>query len=353
MHTKHKTSLYNRLQMIDGVSLQTSTLETSCKITVNERFPLIGDEVPVSYSFGTGMKKFCMTASNRKPREIYIDRVERNNLCVKSGLIDDEGTSKIALLGMYFMKTRSPLLKRFTFQDDSYLYCVKGTTSGKKLSMTYEAILKYNQTWYQQKCHARLSGFVSKKEKAFEASPQNRVMPSIVGQKVGKTIEYRTIYYEVVPDSMMARYLESLIVLDQPSMAYERVTDPFPMIERYREDYIATSTPREFVARIRNRLSQEDYCMQMNGWMESYLKFLDVKAYKDDWFILVEDIVKPDGYVETPMKKNAVERAFYGGATQKRSISKRSTSKRTKKTWKMGPCMGGRSGYAVGDFGDI
>lgn len=336
--------------MIDGVTLTTSTLEINCKITVNERFPLIGDEIPVSYSFGTGMKRFCMTASNRKPREIYIDRVERNNLCVKSGLIDDEGTSKIVLLGLYFMKTRTPQLKRFTLQDDSYLYCTVGATSGKKLSMTYEAILKYNQTWYQQKCHARLSGFVSKKEKVFEASSQNRVIPCIIGQKIGKTIKYRTIYYEVVPDSMMARYLESLVVLDQPSMAYERVTDPFPMIEQYREDYIKTSTPREFVARIRNRLSQEDYCVKMNGWMESYLKFLDVKAYKDDWFILVEDIVKPDGYVETPMTKNAVKHAFHGGSFKNIYTRKHGNSR---KIWRMGPCAGGRSGYVVGDIGDI
>ena len=339
----------NSYQMAQGVYLRTSTLETSCKITVNDRIS-IGDELFVSYSFGTGMKKFCMTASNRKPREIYIDRVERNNLCIKSGLIDDEGTSLIVLAGLYFMKMHTPRLIRFTLQDDSYAYCIKNKTSGKKLSMTYEAILKYNQTWYQQKCHARLSGFISVLEKTFAASSsRHRVLPCIVGQKIGKIIEYRTIYYEVVKDSMMEKYLESLDILDQPNLPYEYVLDPFPTIEHYREDYLATTTPREFIAHIRNRMSIEDYCNEVNGWIEGYIKFLDIKAFKDDWFISVDDIIQPDGYAETPMTSQEVTNSFSGGS-RKRTYTH---NNRNKIQWRMGPGNGEHSGYVVGYIGDV
>ena len=347
----YKTSVDNRSYMAQGVKLSTSTLETNCKITVNERMP-IGDNFFVSYSFGTGMKKFCMTASYRKPREIYIDRVERNGLCIKGGLVDDNSTSDVVLLGLYFIKTRMPIVTHFTLQDDSYAYCMKGVTSGKKLSMTYEAIMKYNQTWYQQKCHARLPGFVSVREMTFgSSSPQHRVIPCIAGTKLGETIEYRTIYYEAIQGSIMEKYLDSLVVLDQPSIPYENAIDPFPTLERYREDYLATSTPREFISHIRNRLkTTEAYCMEVDGWFEGYMKFLDIKAFKEEWFIPIEVITKPDGYIETPMSQKDVINTFTGGG-RKRSYTRKHGNRRT--VWRMGPCEGGRFGYAVGDIHDM
>ena len=149
----------------------------------------------------------------------------------------------------------------------------------------------------------------------------------------------------------MEKYLDSLVVLDQPSIPYENAIDPFPTLERYREDYLATSTPREFISHIRNRLkTTEAYCMEVNGWFEGYMKFLDIKAFKEEWFIPIEVITKPDGYIETPMSQKDVINTFTGGG-RKRSYTRKHGNRRT--VWRMGPCEGGRFGYAVGDIHDM
>jgi hypothetical protein len=328
--------------MIQGVHISTSTIQTSCKITTQQQIK-IGDEFHVSFSFGTGMKKFCMTASNRKPREIYIDRVERNNLCVKGGIIDDEGTSKLVQLGLYFIKTRMPFVERFTLQDDSYAYCIKDATNGKKVSMTYESIMKYNQTWYQQKCGARLPGMISVHDQA-PSSSNYKIISCIAGTKTGKSIVYRTLYYEVLQDSMMEQYLESLMVLDQPIMSYEIAVEHFPTLERYRNDYIASSTPREFITHIRNRMPIEEYCMEVNGWFEGYMTYLNIIIFKEKWFIPIESVSIPIGYKEEDMTEKDKQTTFYGGKKSK-------TRKANHTTWRMQSGM--RTGYAVGFIQDI
>jgi hypothetical protein len=116
-----------------------------------------------SMSFGTGNKKFCLTAIYKalNPFEIYIDRVEKNDLCIIDNKLSDidEGLVKLVKLSLLFIKKIYPHVTRLTFHDDSQIYCnnvraLQSLTLREnkldKLSLAYDYIIKYNQTWYEK-----------------------------------------------------------------------------------------------------------------------------------------------------------------------------------------------------------
>ena len=240
-------------------------------------------------SFGTGMKKFCFVANYKqsKPYEIYIDRVERNDLCVINDLLGnyDDGTTKLCKIALWTMKQLYPHVTNFCLHDDSQIYCKDGSREFK-LSMSYDYILKYNQTWYEKKLGAEL------------------------------------------PEDLMNIYKDSLKVLDEPIIPLSMLRDKPLFLEKdYYEEYTAAKTPREFINILRKKLGKE-FCFTVGKWLNGYMKDLKIKMSPELWYILSSKITSVPGYKAVKLSnENAVKKlhnTLYGGGRKR-------TMKNTKK----------------------
>jgi hypothetical protein len=80
---------------LSGYTLSGFDISLYCKLT---EYGINTNNYMCVMSFVTGMNNFCMTAAYKStnPYEIYIDRVEKNNLCVLNGVLTDfdEGLEK-------------------------------------------------------------------------------------------------------------------------------------------------------------------------------------------------------------------------------------------------------------------
>lgn len=216
-------------------------------------------------SFGSKNRQFCLTAMYKasNPSEIYIDRVQHNDQCMVNGSLKDfkNGTVKIVSTALWFMKNHFKEVKRFTIHDDSHIECEKGS-SRYKLSLAYDYIIKYNQTWYENRFNA------------------------------------------ILPESIYDKYKKSITVLDEPLYPYDVFKDNAIDLEN-EEIYKSSSTPREFINNLRKKYDT-DYCFKVCKWLNSYMIFLNINIYQSAWYILHESITQPEGYsivVLDPIKK--------------------------------------------------
>jgi hypothetical protein len=221
-------------------------------------------------SFGTGMKRFCMTSiyESEKPTELYIDRIEKNNLCVIGQKLNiyDRGTVKLVKTALFVLKTLFPIAEKISLIDDSLIYCEE-ESKRFKLSMSYDYIIKYNQTWYQKCFNAELPGFISKQK-----LDENK-FPKITS----------------VDNSLMDIYSKSLVVLDQPILNYELMLNRFDAIREYKEEYNTSATPREFINKLRVKLGST-FCYDIGKWLNQYMGLLHIKLLPDFWLILISNI---------------------------------------------------------------
>lgn len=288
-------------------------ISTHCKTAES----YIGDPIQYTcdFSFGTGVKKFCIIAKYdmKDPSSIYIDRVENNVACLLSKIDVEDQTAKLVRIALHEMYKQKPSITRFTFKDDSNIYC-NGGDSGPRISMSYETLLKYNLTWYQQKFGAILPGFVS-----------------IGPNKNSKDIEQITLpisgvstTFNVRPDSSMFYFLKSLSNMDYPSTPYESMVQSIPKIAPFRSQYELAGTPREFMANVRasfvtvnsnnkKRFLKKEYCLAVAPWFFSYMTQLRITLYYDQWYIPVSAVVKPDGFREEALTNANAARILYGG----------------------------------------
>jgi hypothetical protein len=259
-------------------------------------------------SFGAGMKKFCMTAfydKQKNPTTIYINNVENNDLCVSKGLLSnyDKGTVKLVKTALYVIKTEFPEITKLTLKDDSQIYCEKGSKMFK-MSMSYDYILKYNESWYQKHFNAILPGFISK---------------NYISNKVNIVLE---------PNSIMNKYVSSLHVLDEPNIDYSLIRDSFPQFEQYKDIYESSKTPRDFIQQLRTKLG-EKYCFLVGSWLNHYMIFLQIKLSPDDWYILTSTIKEVPNYKIDELDSTNAKRIFNGGNRTNK------TRKQNKYTYKM------------------
>jgi hypothetical protein len=267
-----------------------------------------------TFSFGTIMKEWCLTAAYRNAQSdyIYIDRVEAYNSCFISEKPFDDSTAQFIRLALYVLYKSIPDINRFTLKDDSHIYC-NGKDYGPKISLAYETILKYNQTWYQYKFGAILDGYISYTTDIHSIEPVKDGTEHILIPIVG----IDTLFI-VVSHSIMSRYLKSLIILDTRCDTYDDIINECPYLKNYKMEYESASSPRNFLTQIRVKYNKEQYCLNIKDWLHSYMEFLGIIIYYDAWYIPVTSIQIPKGFKENEMNRTLVNQILKGGKTRKR-----------------------------------
>lgn len=293
--------------MTHVIAVKGNGIGTNCKITTYS-------DKRISYSFGNGRNNYCLTASYDpdNPDMIYIDRVEKSE-CIINMKIEDiqEGTAKLVRLALYTLYQAKPDIKRLTLKDDSYIYC--SGISGPKISISYDYILKYNQTWYQKKFGALLPGFISIGSESHGKA--HRI--DIDGVKT-------TMYVD--SGSPMDIYLTSLSNLDKPCMTYDEISEKFSEIKKHRIEYESSISPRDFMNKLRKKYNNNyDFCMEGDKWFKRYIEYLQIKIFYDLWYIPVSAIQKPTNYeITEPSAKNKLRILQGGKRNNTKKLNKRS-----------------------------
>jgi len=230
------------------------------------------------YTISFGSKtEFCVTIAIKLDTVAYIDRVEYNELCVKDGVLPDGGTSTIVSVALWTIKQLFPRIETFTLTDDSYLYCIKKSKE-YKLSLAYDYIVKYGETWY---------------EKKFKA---------------------------ILPDKFYSDYKDSQKVLDLPLDPFEYQSSRAPFLIKYKDVYSSTKTPRDFITSLRETYGRE-YCKEVGPWLNRYMECLKVVMFKDSWLIQMPSVLQPEGYELTKLTKVPLNQPR-GGSRKTRKVQK-------------------------------
>jgi hypothetical protein len=278
-------------------------LRMYCKVT---EYGINTEAYKSTISFGTGIKKFCLIAAyfKQKPNEIYIDRVEKKDVCTIGKPLGsfEEGTVKLVKVALWTMKNMYPAVVKFTLRDDSQIMC-DGENSKDKMSMSYDYILKYNETWYQNKFNAELPGFISKTRN------KNSKLTIVNSEE----------------NSLMANVYNSFKVLDEPITPLPLVIDLLPMLNTYKEEYESSTTPRQFIDKLRTKLENK-YCNTVGKWLNSYMLYLHIDIEMNKWYILEKYIKKPESYSISLAPQNV----FLGGSNTRKTIKKNTIKKKTK-----------------------
>jgi hypothetical protein len=242
-----------------------------CKVTVVN----LQDKNYFTLSFG-GANKFCIIISI-SPDKKYIDIIEYNEACVKDGKLEESGgTVKLVKAALWAVKEIFHDIQQLKFIDDSHIHCQKGTKYVSepihttlsdfvvltpksdvelyKLSLAYDYILKSGQTWYENRFNASL------------------------------------------PDGLMKEYKDSLKVLDEPLKPFELIKDIIPKIEPFKAQYELSSSPRDFIKRLREEF-KEQYCFKVGSWLSQYIeRVLHIIIFKESWFIPIDIITMPHNF---------------------------------------------------------
>ncbi len=291
-------------------------LEMNCKMT---EYGKNTENYMSTMSFGTGAKKYCIIASYslNKPSEIYIDRVERKEACVLGRSLNsfEEGTIKLFKIALWTMKQLYPGVIKFTLKGDSQIYC-DGEGTKDTMYLSYDYILKYNETWYQKKFNAELPGFISK-------SATNE-LPGFISKSATNNITHVISQ----KDSIMSLVYESFKILDEKITPLPLLSDLLPVLLNYKDEYNTSNTPREFINKLRQKLGKK-YCNIVGKWLNGYMSYLKIDIQMDKWYILDKYIIKPDKYsFELYSDKNL----YLGGSKLYKSL-KRNTRKHSTKNY--------------------
>ena len=283
-------SIADRLFNIKGYQISGYGLKLYCKIT---EYGINSDNYKCTMSFGTGFKKFCFIASysRENPYEIYIDRVERKESCVLNNKLSDfkDGTVKLVNLALWTMTKLYPHVKKYTLKDDSQIPC-DGENSKDALHLGFDYILKYNETWYQNKFNAELPGFISK------SKSNNSKLTTIKSEK----------------GSLMDSVYSSFKVLDDELVPIQLVSDLIPYILEYKEEYSTSNTPREFIDKLRTKLGNK-FCIIVGKWLNNYMFYLKIDIEMNKWYILKSNIVQPSDYSVIRLSDSNVSLKLNGG----------------------------------------
>lgn len=292
------SNIIDNTPVISGYKIKGYDLNFYCKIT---EWYINTPNYVCTMSFGTGMKKFCLTASYKytDPYKIYIDSVQKDDLCNIDGQLTkyDEGIVKLVKISLWTMKLLYPHVTKYTLIDHSHIYCKKDSKEFK-LSISYDYILKYNETWYQKKFNAELPGFI----------------PIFENGKLIKT--------NAEPNSFMDLFYKSLKCLDEPSIPILMVSQTLPNILKYKEEYETTKTPREFISKLRKKF-RDNYCFEVGKWLDDYMTLLQIRLAKDFWYISSSNINKVPNYKAIKLNninaKRILNNMYTRGGTRKLS----------------------------------
>ena len=206
----------------------------------------------------------------------------------------EENKSMEVLLkaALWFTLQLYPSIKIFELEDDSNIYCIKKSKS-YKLSLAYDYILKYGQTWYEKKFHA------------------------------------------VLPDIMMRDYKKSQDILSAPLVPFEEIVKSITVLKPYESTYRAAKTPRDFIQTLRVEMGLDKYCMEVGKWLTKYIEHLGVQMFKEKWYILSETLQEPSSF---DFQKLPYEPKVGGGARLRIRKEKQKSTRKSK-------VSGGAIGY--------
>lgn len=309
-------------------------IDTYCKITQYEYTD--GTKNKYTFSFGTGRGQFCLILSidGKDYSSAYIDRVEKVEKCSKGRGMSEiaDGMAKYTSLGLYAVKQMCPWVKRFTLRDDFKTIC--NGVSGPSIRLAYDYLLKYNMTWYQKKFGARLEGMVGAEEKA-DGEVETFSFPGF--QEV-----------RAVKGSLMYQFLKSLEVLDEPCREFALLRDPFPELKEYHELYESSRSPRDFLTRVRSQFPDpSSFCHGVTKWFDRYMGYLRIQLFMDSWYIPVEQVHEPDGFVVGKPVEESVLNAYRGGTRRIKRDGKKRGQTRSRPLQGM---VSGIDGAGVGTF---
>lgn len=244
-------------------------------------------------SFGTGFKKFCLIASysQDKQNEIYIDRIQKKDICIINNKLSniDQGTIKFVKVALWTIKLLYPHVRKYTLKDDSQVYC-NGEESKETMHLGFDYILKYNETWYQNKFNAELPGFISKNK------IENSNLINIIS----------------TPGSLMESVYNSFTILDKEITPLPLVSDILPVLLKYKDEYNSSPTPREFINKLRAKLKNK-YCNEVGKWLNQYMQYLHINIEMDKWYILNKYISKPRNYRAINIPTKNINTKLNGG----------------------------------------
>jgi hypothetical protein len=250
-----------------GYNIYGYDINIFCKITEQN---IEKDNYKCIMSFGN-KNTFCLTAiyNATNPYEIYIDNINYNDKCVINGtLAESGGIEKLVKIALWHMTKIYPHVLKYTFMDDSHIYCEKKSKL-YKLNLAYDYILKYNKTWYQSKFKAEL------------------------------------------PQDLMINFNKSLQELDKPLDNYDFIIQKFNQFINFKNEYIQSKTPRDFINEIRTQ-NKDKYCFIVAKWLTQYMIYLQIKLYNDNWFISKNNIDSIPNY--KPIKINNIfSNLIHGG----------------------------------------
>ena len=229
-------------------------------------------------SFG-GPGTFCITIAviNTLNGVAYIANVDYNEKCTKThNLEQHKGTYRLVKTALWATRLLFPEITKFTLQDDSHIYCVKGSKE-YKADLASDYIFKYNETWYEKNFGARL------------------------------------------PESEYNAYKISLDTLDAPLHAIDKKEQSY--LDEFKDIYYASSSPRNFINNMRATWKNA-FCMKVGPWLHNYLMSLGIdipNTHKSNWFIDVANIEEVPGF-----SIKEVEEPMYGGnRRQRRHITRK------------------------------
>ena len=263
-----------------------------CKLT---EYGINTDKYMCSMSFGSGRNKYCLNAIYKaeSPYEIYIDRIEINNSCTINSLLSDfdEGLVKLVKTALFTMKKAYPHVLKYKLHDDSHIIC-DGINNKFKLSLAYDYILKYNQTWYENKFNAELPGLLSNKK--------------------------------IEDGSLMENYLKSLKILGIELIPYDIITSAIPVISNYKNEYNTATSPRTFITNIR-KTYKDKYCFEVSKWLNGYMKFLQIKLSPEYWFINTSNILNVPNFNSVQLSNNTINKIFNrkGGGISNKTLKQK------------------------------
>ena len=237
---------------------------------------------------------YCMVVKldNTTPNIAYIDRVEYDDNCSFRGSLKRKvGIPNLVMAGLWTIKTRYPDIKIFTLKDDSHINCEEDSKI-YKLSLSYEYLLKYNQTWYQK------------------------------------------LFYATLPEPILETFTDSLIALDMPIYPFQYMIESgLNYLSKYKDIYMQSKTPREFINNLREQYDTE-YCKEVCKWFTQYMEFIGIKIYYDMWYISADSVTtQPEEYSLDKYVQN-------GGTYRKTRKSKKSRKQLNTYVYNMAPTVG-------------
>lgn len=270
---------------IRGFEVKGLGLHTYCKIVE------YGSSLTIS--FGTRMKQYCLLAAYKtaRPDEIYIDSVDNSLDCVHGGQLAtlDRGTVRFTKLALYAIHMLLPSVSVIRFQDDSKIKC--SNSSSLSLSLPFDYITKYTNTWY---------------EHHFDAKPDSK-------------------HYS---QQAIDNYHESLSILDDSLIPFDEIIMRVPGINPYEEIYRASSSPRDFIGKLRLHLGKT-YCEKAAILLSVYMRALGV-FHLPFWQIDVADINTIDDISIKELPHAEAMRKLHGGRHSPQN-GRRQTRRRSKK----------------------